>query len=158
MRGAFLIWPLLLLLLASPALAQKGAPRAHEAAEIEDLVNAAAEILDKRGRKAFEEFRQPDSAWRHDDLYLFVMDLSGTVLLNAAHPHREGRNWLDERDADGKRFHRDFVQVVRSYGSGWVDYMFPKPGGTIPTVKWSYLRAVTIDGAPALVGAGAYVD
>lgn len=158
MRGALLTWPLLLLLLTAPAIAQKGVPRTHEAAEIEHLVDAAAELLDRRGRKAFEEFRKPDSPWRHDDLYLFAMDLSGTVLFNAAHPHREGRNRLDERDADGKRFHRDFVAVVRTYGSGWVDYMFPRPGSTIPTVKWSYLRGVTIDGTPALVGAGAYVD
>ncbi|GJD79260.1 cache domain-containing protein [Methylobacterium gregans] len=158
MRGVLLTWPFLLLLLMAPALAQKAVPRAHEAAEIENLVDAAAEFLDRRGPGAFEEFRKPNSPWRHDDLYLFAMDLSGNVLFNAAHPHREGRNWIDERDADGKRFHRDFVDVVKRYGSGWVDYMFPKPGGTIPVVKWSYLRGVTISGTTALVGAGAYVD
>ena len=158
MRGALLTWPLLLLLLTASAITQKAIPPAHDAAEIEGLVDAAAELLDRRGREAFEDFRRPDSQWRHDDLYLFAMDLSGNVLFNDENPHREGRNWLDERDADGKRFHRDFVEVVRTYGSGWVDYMFPKTGRASTSVKWSYLRGVTIDGTAALVGAGAYVD
>ena len=170
MRRALLTLPLLLLILTVPArpagpagllrLAgdQQGPPRTHEAAEIVGLVNAAADLIERRGRQAFAEFRKPGSRWRNGDLYLFAMDLNGTVLFNAAHPNREGLNWLDERDADGKRFHRDFVDVVTTYGSGWVDYMFPKPGRTVPSVKWSYLCAVTIDGAAALVGAGVYVD
>jgi cytochrome c len=46
--------------------------------------------------------------------------------------------------------------VVQSKGSGWVDYMFPKPGQTKPSQKWSYVKAVNIDGTPGFVGAGFY--
>ena len=45
-----------------------------------------------------------------------------------------------------------------SKGAGWVDYLFPKPGETTPSHKWTYVKRVTIDGAPALLGAGFYPD
>jgi hypothetical protein len=37
-------------------------------------------------------------------------------------------------------------------------YMWPKAGGTQPLQKWSYVKAVTVDGTPAYVGAGFYQD
>jgi len=51
---------------------------------------------------------------------------------------------------------RAFIEKVKASGSGWVDYMWPKPGETQPSRKWSYVKAVSVDGAPALVGAGFY--
>ncbi|MGH1573490.1 cache domain-containing protein [Methylobacterium sp. P31] len=159
MFKALLIWPVLLALSAAfPAFGKRYPPAIHQAAEIETLVGRAAEVLDDQGSRAFGEFRRKGSPWRYGDVYLFVVDMRGIVLFNAAHPNREGRDLLDERDADGKRFHRDFVEVVSKSGSGWVDYMFPKPGQSVPSVKWSYVCATRVDGVDALVGAGVYVD
>ncbi|MDP4006762.1 cache domain-containing protein [Methylobacterium sp. NEAU K] len=154
-----LTWPVLLVLTATfPALGHRRPPASHQASEIETLVNKAAEVLDEQGSKAFGEFRKKGGPWRYADVYLFVMDMQGIVLFNAGHPNREGWDMLNERDADGKRFHRDFVDVVSKFGSGWVDYMFPRPDQAIPTVKWSYVCATRVDGVAALVGAGVYVD
>ncbi|GJE09497.1 cache domain-containing protein [Methylobacterium longum] len=149
---------LLVLTATSPALGQRGPPPAHQAAEIEALVNKASDVLEERGGKAFADFRKKGSPWRYADVYLFVVDMNGVVLFNAARPNREERDFLDARDADGKRFHRDFIEVVRNSGSGWVDYMFPKPGQSHATVKWSYVCGTRVDGVEALVGAGVYVD
>ncbi|MGH1589003.1 cache domain-containing protein [Methylobacterium phyllosphaerae] len=154
-----LTWPVLLVLTATyPVLGQRRPPPAHQASEVEALVNKAAEVLDDQGSKAFREFRRKGSPWRYADVYLFVMDMQGMVLLNAGNPNREGRNMLNERDADGKRFHKDFVDIVSNFGSGWVDYMFPRPNQAIPTVKWSYVCGTRVEGVEALVGAGVYVD
>ncbi|MHB2205284.1 cache domain-containing protein [Methylobacterium sp. CM6257] len=154
-----LTWPVLLVLTAtSPALAQRRFPPAHEAAEIEALVNKASDVLEERGSKAFADFRKKGTPWRYADVYLFVVDMHGVVLFNAARPDREERDFLDDRDADGKRFHRDFIEVVSKYGAGWVDYMFPKPGQSHASVKWSYVCATRVDGIDALVGAGVYVN
>jgi cytochrome c len=159
MLRALLIWPVLLVLgTAIPAFAKRSPPPVHQAAEIEALVNRAAEMLEEQGTRAFDAFRRKGSSWRYGDVYLFVVDLRGIVLFNAAHPNREGRDLLHERDADGKQFHRDFVEVVNRSGSGWVDYMFPKPGQSAPSVKWSYVCATRVDGVEALIGAGVYVD
>jgi len=80
------------------------------------------------------------------------------VLLVAAFPQNEGRNQTGETDANGKLYHDEFVKVVQSQGAGWVNYVFPKPGQTTPSQKWSYVKAVDIDGTPGLIGAGFYPE
>jgi cytochrome c len=84
--------------------------------------------------------------------------LDSNVLLNAAFPAREGTNTTGQKDATGKLFHEEFIKVARSKGAGWVDYMFPKPGQTQPSQKWTYVKAVKIDGVPGLVGSGFYPE
>jgi hypothetical protein len=37
-------------------------------------------------------------------------------------------------------------------------YMFPKPGEIKPSQKWSYVKAVNIDGTPGIIGAGFYPE
>ena len=122
------------------------------------MVNKAAALVDTRGKSVFSEFRQRDSEWRSNDVYLFALDLEGRILLNVEFPKREGTIRLKEKDADGKLFHEDFIEVAQTNGSGWVDYMFPKPGQRHPSEKWSYVKATTIDGTPGLIGAGLYID
>jgi methyl-accepting chemotaxis protein len=80
------------------------------------------------------------------------------VLLNPAFPKREGTNVAGQTDANGKRFHDAMLDTARTKGAGWVDYMFPRPGRTAPSHKWTYVRRVTLDGLPGLIGAGFYLD
>ncbi len=112
----------------------------------------------KQGRAAFAEFRKPDSEWWFGNTYIFAYDQKLNVLLNPAFPKREGANPQGQKDANGKAFHDEFLKVVQTKGSGWVDYMFPKPGQTQPSQKWSYVKAVQIDGTPGIIGAGFYPD
>ena len=99
----------LALLTSDPAWAQTDPTDTPQAAMVEAFVNRAADLIEAQGKAAFREFRKKGGEWWRGDLYLFVTDLQGTVLFNAANPTREGKNWLDERDADGKQFHKDFV-------------------------------------------------
>ena len=129
-----------------------------EAKNIEALVTKAAVEINSKGSAAFTEFRQKGSAWFHDDTYLFVYDLNGVVLFNAALPQNEGRkNAGSARSPTNPQTFTDaFIETVKMNGSGWVDYMFAKPGQTEPVQKWSYVKGVMIDGVPGLVGAGFY--
>jgi EamA-like transporter family/Cache domain len=56
----------------------------------------------------------------------------------------------------GKLFLVELMKTAQSNRSGWVDYMWPKPGQSQPSQKWSYVKAVKIDGAPGYVAAGFY--
>ena len=144
---------------ASPAFSQQSPPASEKAKQIEALVNKAAALIESQGKAAFPEFRKSGSEWFSGDTYLFAYDLKmNIVLLNAAFPKREGTNTTGQKDSNGKLFHDEFVKVVQSKGSGWVDYMFPKPGQTQPSQKWGYVKAVEVDGVPGLVGAGFYPE
>jgi cytochrome c len=146
----------ILFAVASPVFAQQAPPPSEKAKQIETLVTKAAALIDKNGKAAFADFRKKDSEWFHGDTYLFVYDLKANVLLNLAFPQREGTNVTGQKDAKGKLLHQE--RVAETDGSGWVDYMFPKPGQTVPSQKWTFVKKVMIDSTPGLVASGFFPD
>jgi len=144
---------------AVPSWAQDAPPSSAEARRIESLVDKAAALVESQGKAAaFAQFRTRDSDWWSGNTYLFAYDQNLNVLLNPAFPKREGTNVHGQTDANGKPMHDDFMQVVRTRGAGWVDYVFPKPGESRPSRKWTYVKGVSFDGTPGLIGAGFYPD
>jgi signal transduction histidine kinase len=141
--------------MAGSAGAQERPPTSEKAKQIEAMVDKAAALIDRSGKAAFADFRKKDSEWFHGTTYLYSYDLKGNVLLNPAFPQREGTNVMGQKDANGKLFHDEIIRTAEK-GSGWVDYMFPKPGETKLSQKWAYVKHVTIDGVPGLVASGFY--
>jgi len=146
------------LMIPGVAQSQEAPPPSEKARQIEDLVNRAAALVDQRGRAAFDEFRKPNSQWWFGTTYLFAYDDHLNVLLNPAFPKREGTNPSGEKDANGKMFHDAFLKKVHASGAGWVDYMFPKPGQTQLSHKWSYVKGFKADDTTGLIGAGFFVE
>lgn len=146
------------MVMVSSASSQESPPTSEQAKRIEAMVNKAAALLESKGKAAFSEFRKRDSEWWFGKMYLFVYDKDMNGLLNPTFPEREGTNVHGDKDVKGKLFHDEFMKVIRSKGSGWVDYLFPKPGQTEPSQKWSYVKAVKIDGGLGLIGAGFYPE
>lgn len=144
---------------AEPVRSQQSPPPSAQAKRIEAMVNKAAALVESKGKAAFSEFRTRDSEWWFGSTYLFAYDKDMNVLLNPAFPKREGTNVRGEKDANGKLFQDELWRTAQSKeGGGWVDYMFPKPGQTQPSHKWSYVKGIKIDGSPGLIGAGFYPD
>ena len=84
--------------------------------------------------------------------------MNGTILMHPANPELETKSILDIKDANGKAFMRKFVETAKAKGSGWVDYMWPKPGEKSSSKKRSYIKRVKLpNGEMVLVGAGIYV-
>ena len=145
------------LAMAIPVRAQNSPPSSADAERIQALVTEAAALVEKEGKAAaFAQFRKRDSEWWSGNTYLFAYDQNMNVLLNPAFPKREGTNVHGQTDANGKPMHDEFMKVVREKGSGWVDYVFPKPGQSKPSRKWTYVKGVSFDGTPGLIGAGFY--
>jgi cytochrome c len=121
-------------------------------------VDKAAALVEKQGKAAaFTEFRKKGSEWFAGNTYLFSYDMKSNVLLNPAFPKREGTNVAGGKDANGKVFQEEIIKAAER-GSGWVDYVFPKPGQTEPSQKWTYVKRVNLDGVPGLLGAGFYPE
>ena len=148
----------IMMAMVNPVIAQQSAPTSEKAKQIEELVNEAAALIESTGKPAFEEFRKKNTHWFSGDTYLFVYDLKSNVLLNAAFPAREGTNTTGQKDTNGKLFHHEFIQMAESKGSGWVNYMFPKPGETQASQKWAYVMGVNVNGVPSLVASGFYPE
>ncbi len=136
-------------------------PPAHEETrQLVALVDAAADLVSEQGAaKACAAFRQEGTRWRHGEVYVFVNDLEGAAVCHPTRPDLEGRNVLDLRDPYGKPIVRAFQREVESGGSGWVHYLWPRPGeGTNFVWKSTYVRrAESPDGRAYLVGSGRYL-
>jgi len=134
------------------------APQSTEAKGIVALVDKAAALTESKGKTAFPEFKKKGSEWFKGETYIFIADMNGTILMHPANPELETKSILDIKDANGKAFMREFVETAKTKGSGWVDYMWPKPGEKSPSKKLSYIkRAKMPNGEMVLVGAGIYV-
>jgi methyl-accepting chemotaxis protein len=153
----FVMLPVISLAL-SGMLSSNANSSSERAKQIEVLVTKAATLIDSKGKVAFAEFRKKGNEWFHDDTYLFVYDLKANVLLNPAFPQRQGTNVIGEKDAKGKLFNNEIIQTAETKGSGWVDYVFPKPGQTEPSQKRVFVKKVAIDGVPGLVASGFYPE
>jgi len=59
-------------------------------------------------------------------------------------------------DSAGKPIGKLFIQTAEK-GSGWVDYMWPKPGETVPSLKITYIKKAQYQNQTYLVGSGVYI-
>jgi len=122
-----------------------------------EQVDDAADLLETMGEVAFETLRDKSAGYRFYDAYVFVMDKKGVQHVNAGFPENEGQNLLDLKDPDGKVIGREILALLDKHESGWVDYLWPRPGDTRPVRKSTYVRKVNVDGRMMVVGAGMYL-
>ena len=116
---------------------------------------AAQMVLDKGVETASQAIGDKQGPFVWKDTYVFLMDLDGKMIAHPIKPELTQRDTLVEvKDTDGKPLFVEFIQVAGDKGSGWVDYMWPKPGEETPSVKSSYIYRVK--GTPFFVGAGIY--
>lgn len=123
-----------------------------------DLVKDAVGEIQKNGQTAFPLFGDPTGPFMVKDAYIFVVDPSGIDLVNPAFPNLEGRNLLDLKDTQGKQLIREMLKVIQTSGSGWVDYMWPKPGESVSTQKSAFVSMAKVGEKWLLVGCGVYLD
>jgi signal transduction histidine kinase len=122
-----------------------------------DLVTGAVGQIERSGSKAFPLFYDPAGPFMAKDAYVFVIDMNGVELVNPAFPNLERRVLLDLKDTQGKPLVREMLEVVNSRGSGWVDYMWPKPGDSVSTRKSTFVTKARMGDQWVLVGSGVYL-
>jgi hypothetical protein len=124
------------------------------------LVEDAAELIEREGDGAFQQFGQQDSKWLNEDYYLFVYALDGTCLFHPITPDLIGRNIIGLRDMNGKPIIREITDVGRKSetdASGWVFYLWQDRIQLTPNWKSAYIRkAKAPNGQTYVVGSGSF--
>jgi len=124
---------------------------------IVDMVKDAVGQIEKNGAAVFPLFHDPTGPFIAKDAYIFVFDMKGIDLVNTGFPNLEGRNLLDLKDTQGKQLIREMFDVIQTSSSGWVDYMWPKPGESVSTQKSAYVSKAKMGDQWVLVGCGVYL-
>lgn len=130
----------LLMLAAGAAVAgDKGTPN-----EAVALVKKAAAYLNEHGRdKAAVAFSDPKGEFVDRDLYVYTADITtGIAWAHGANAKIIGKNVLELKDADGKYFVKDLLEVAKAKGHGWVDYKWPNPVLKSIEAKSTYVEKV----------------
>jgi len=104
----------------------------------------------KKAKEAVKNFR-----YDQDD-YFWINDMEPRMIMHAAKPEMDGKDISDEKDPTGKKIFVLMVNVCKSKGAGFVEYLWPKPGASKPVPKISYVKSFPEWGW--IVGSGIYVD
>ena len=90
------------------------------------------------------------------DGYVWINDLNHVMVMHPTKPALDNTSVKDMKDPDGLPLFQRMVTLVKAQGSGYVDYLWPKPNSKDPQPKISYVAGFQPWGW--IVGSGAYVD
>ena len=91
-----------------------------------------------------------------NDDYFWINDLGPRMIMHPTKPELNGQDLASIKDPTGKRLFVEFADVVKSKGSGYVEYQWPKPGKDAPQPKLSYVTGFEPWGW--VIGTGVYID
>lgn len=106
------------------------------------LAQKAVAYIKANGKeKAYAEFTN-GTQFKDRDLYIFVVQFDGMAMAHGVNPKLVGKNMSELKDSDGKFFIKEFIEVAKTKGKGWVDYKWPNPVTKALDDKTSYVERV----------------
>ncbi|CAA7624095.1 putative methyl-accepting chemotaxis protein [Candidatus Terasakiella magnetica] len=107
------------------------------------MVERAEALYRSQGLDALVRAVGDKTSTLHDrDLYVIVMEAQGTILAHGRNPGLTSADWRTLKDAEGKLFSKEMVDVARASGAGWVEYVWTNPTTKTLEHKSSYAKCV----------------
>lgn len=120
---------------------------------VRDRVNMAVDLIRDRGEEAaFKELKNPGSPFHFLDNYIFVMDMKGCVRVDPAYPSLSNRDLTGFRDFIGRYVVKEMIYKLQTSDEAWLQYLWPKPGSSLPSRKLAYVRKVRVGKEDLIVG------
>ena len=109
------------------------------AAEAKALLDKAVAAIKADEKKAIDDFNNPTGAFRDRDLYVFCAAAPSYNLTAYPKPDLRGTPLAALVDKKGKKLGEEIIKVASEGKVAEVDYMFPRPGGTEPVEKVTFV-------------------
>ena len=91
-------------------------------------VKEAVKLINDKGLDAaIAVINKKDGGFAWKDSYVFVVDFQGKTVANALFPDHVGRNQMGLANKDGRMIIQEFIEIAKTKGEGWSEYMWPKP-------------------------------
>ena len=108
---------------AASAAEEFGTPK-----EAEAMVKKAVGHIKADGKDAaYADFTEKKAGWVDRDIYVAVYGLDGKVQAHGQNAKMVGKDLIELKDADGKLFVKERVELAASKGKFWQDYKFTDP-------------------------------
>src|ERR1039457_995728 len=88
--------------------------------------------------------------------YFWINDTGLRMVMHPIMPNLDGTDIKDIKDSTGKYLFREFESIGQNSGSGFVEYLWPKPGGKEPAAQVSYVKLY--EPWKWVLGSGIYVE
>jgi signal transduction histidine kinase len=97
--------------------------------EAKAITEKAAEFWKANGKeKALAEFNNPNGQFVKGDVYVVALDFKGNVLAHGGNPKLVGANLWNQKDPGGVKYLvREQIEVAKTKGSGWVEFVWANP-------------------------------
>ena len=123
--------------------------------EAKAMVEKANSYLKANGKdKAFAEISNTKGQFAKGNMYVFVQDFNGICLANRGNRKFVGMNRLELKKPEGKYFMKELVELAKTKGNGWVDYVWVNPVTKKIQSKATYVKR--IEGMDAFIGCGVF--
>ncbi|RNC70759.1 MAG: histidine kinase [Desulfuromonadales bacterium] len=96
-------------------------------ADAEKMVKKAAKAIKDKGDAVYKDITAPAKTYVDKDLYIVVYDMNGKCLAHGQNAKQVGRDLIGLKDADGKEFVKERVDLAKSKKTFWQDYKFTDP-------------------------------
>jgi cytochrome c len=121
-------------------VASYGFALGSETDEAKGLVEKAMAYYQANGKdKALKEFNTPNNQFVKGELYVFVYDMTGTIVAHPINQKLVGMNVLETPDVDGKFFRKEIIALAKKSSTGWVDYKYKNAKSGKIEQKTTYL-------------------
>jgi len=135
--------------------------------EIQHIVESAWSVIDHYVKQAEQGVMTQEEAQtaakdtiqaiRYDGTnYLWINDTTPVMVMHPIKPALNDKDLSAVKDPNGKYLFLSMVEIVKTKGSGFVDYVWDKQGFDEPVAKISFVKLV-----PAwdwVIGSGTYLD
>jgi len=115
------------------------------AAEAKAMLDRAVTELKSNESAALEKFNKPDGGFRDRDLYVFCFNTTSGAFTAHANAALVGKDVRSLKEKDGSPLGEKIFGAVKETVTT-VNYNFPRPGGTDPVPKESYVVKVGNEG------------
>jgi signal transduction histidine kinase len=123
--------------------------------EAKAFVQKAIQFYKKTGKAiAMAEFTNPKGPFVQGDMYVFVLNLKGTLLSHGVNEKYIGQDFIDVKDSDGRSFVKEIVDVANAKGKGIADYKWYNPKTKEDLQKEVYFEKVD----DVIICSGIYKD
>ena len=92
------------------------------------LCKEAAKFFNEKGfYPTVAEINNKEGKFVTKNTYVYMMDLEGHLLAHPFNPQYIGMDITGTKDSNGKRFNQESIEIAKTKGEGWSEYMYPTP-------------------------------
>ncbi len=118
-----------------------------------EMLSSAEKFIKENGIiKAKEAFSKDDSRYRNGDLYPFVIDFNGKMLVHPVMSKMNGKNVINVKDPKGRHFIKEMVKIAKEETYGSVEYFWKNPTTNKLQEKITFIQKVGSTNALVAVG------